>query len=73
MPSGLEQHTASLADLGVETTAEELKGVVTAAFRESLGVAMELDTLTGEESRTAEALLTGKYLQFDWNISGGAG
>jgi hypothetical protein len=57
----------------VEVTAEELKGVVTASFRESLGVGMVPDALTGEESETAEALRTGKYLQSGWNISGGGG
>ena len=73
MPPGLDQNAASLADLGVEVTAEELKGVVTASFRESLGVGMVPDALTGEESETAEALRTGKYLQSGWNISGGGG
>ena len=73
MPSGLDQNAASLTDLGVEVTAEELKEVITASFRKSLDVGMRLDALTGEESRTAEALRTGKYLQSTWNISGGAG
>ena len=72
-PSGLEQSTASLAELGVVITAEELKDIVLASFRESLDVDLSPAALTLQESGIADALRAGKYDSTSWNVTGDAG
>ena len=72
-PAGLERSTASLAELGVAVSAEHLKELVAASFRECFNVLLSPDTLTGREQRSAEALRTGKYCRDSWNVSGEPG
>ena len=73
MPHGVERSAASLAELGVDVSAAELKLVVAASFQESLGVLLSPDALTDREQAVAETLRTGKYSQPLWNVSGDAG
>jgi lipoyl(octanoyl) transferase len=55
-PEGLREGIASLGELGVTEEVAELKRLLTEAFRERLGVELEVTRLTTEEGMAAEKL-----------------
>ena len=69
-PTGVEEGTVSLAELGVTLPVERLKGVFVEAFRESLGIVFEESGLTIAEAEMAERLLREKYENDGWNRDG---
>jgi lipoate-protein ligase A len=69
-PAGVEEGTASLAELGVTLPVDRLKEVLTGAFRDSLGVAFRESGLTSAEAGLAETLLREKYENDGWNREG---
>lgn len=67
-PAGLDAGTASLAELGIRLPDAELKKLLAASFKESLGVGLEEDILTAAERERAESLSREKYGLAAWNV-----
>lgn len=59
--------SASLAELGISRSVEDLKRTVLESFRDSLGVGIEADQPTPEELEKAAQLEAQKYRCPDWN------
>jgi lipoate-protein ligase A len=65
-PPGIGEATTALRDLGVDQDTDELQRLMARAFAESMGAAMEEDSLTGEEEARAESLALGKHSLDSW-------
>jgi lipoate-protein ligase A len=63
---GIGETTAALVDLGVDMAHDQLKGLMTRAFAETMSAALEEDSLTGEEEATADSLDVHKHSLASW-------
>jgi lipoate-protein ligase A len=65
-PLGIGECTTALRDLGVDLAHDELKRLMAQSFAETMGAAMEEDSLTGDEEATADTLASNKHSWASW-------
>ena len=65
-PLGIGEATTALCDLGVDLPRGELKRLMAQSFAETMGAAMEEDSLTGDEDATADTLALHKHSLASW-------